>query len=323
MNLILIIGPCSMFAQLVPTSTSNWRTYMASNSGDPNDICVYVSTDSLVEIDLIVPLNRSDIGNYPEMALYFRSPYFKKDGMASKDWYFDIDSTMIEETSNEDYPFQAFVNTISINVAKDCIIQEENFCLDISMQLVMKVEDSYIAYPVGLYNGEGDLFPSSMFFEADNTGSCSMQHTTYKAICCSEISIPSETCNSEVYEVGSHICRSEVLGFLENGKPKEAEFIDITDRHSTQKIQMHNSISLFPNPFSNELSIDIDLEGNNEIGIQQFDRYGRWQAINTYLKAFDGSDSVLLINTTSWPIGVNYLKICIDDRFYVFKTIKI
>lgn len=309
-SLILNLSSMDLCAQRI--AHTNWFDEMQPIEGQPEQICVSAYPDNEITLELRVAMNKEEIPSDPKMYYYFRAP----NGDTS---YFEVNQSMVSVVKKEAlFDYVAHVAVISIPVGGECI-DNSSFCLDVDVQLVSLVDGIYMAYPCGLFNGEDDVFPASIFSEATNSEDCSEHITIKKEICCSDLSLDLGVCNSEVVTNGPHNCRLEGLALIkDNPEVRLNDFIPLNGGKSKESISL---IEISPVPFRNTVTIEVYHEELSSILIESISNNGNClkEYENKYL---DRTYFEYTLNTERWNKGVNYIRIVTNKESQVIKILK-
>lgn len=238
----------------------NWLTPMY-NIPLNDDICINVNPSNELHIEMYACFDIEDITLYPQMYFYYNLP------SSNEEFYIPITQDMVEVVIGEVYSYKAS-HTLIFDLSDNCEISDY-FCFELNTQLVMYEGGEYYGYPCGLFNDEGELFPSNIFSEAISPTSCCAHENIKKQICCNGIIQLQEPCNNVTRTSSPFWC----YNFID---PVDGKLIN--DAMYAEKKQSINNIKgvlsnnyFFPNPFTDRLIIrDI-----GQMSIHIFDLFGR------------------------------------------------
>ena len=82
-----------------------------------------------------------------------------------------------------------------------------------------------------------------------------------------------------------------------------------------------NNISIYPNPFTNNITVDFNLEKESNIEISVMNVLG--QTVKKYSTKMNVGNTKQIIDMTELPANSYWIKVIVNDEQKMFKTIKI
>lgn len=124
---------------------------------------------------------------------------------------------------------------------------------------------------------------------------------------------------------GCHFnARIDVCAVTNYKSASSHEIDEMSHQLSENKIagKFISAVKAKPNPFSNELNIQFELEQGNEVTVMLFDLLGKQTSIPTYKDSFGDGSSSIQLNTSDLPSGMYILRVICGNESHSIKVVK-